>query len=83
MACGIPVVSTRLEGMINYSGKTDAVTYRELDESFVQAVIDLLESPALHDEKAKYGRNLVVSKGTWNEFVRDFAKLSESLIVKR
>jgi len=83
MACGIPVVSTRLEGMMNYSGETDAVTYRELDESFVQAVIDLLESPALSHEKAKSGRELVVSKGTWNEFVRNFAKLSESLVAKK
>jgi len=59
------------------------VTYRELDESFVQAVIDLLENPALRHGKAKSGRELVVSKGTWNEFVRNFAKLSESLVAKK
>jgi len=83
MACGIPVVSTRLSGMVDYSSQSEAVTYRNLDESFAQAVADLLENPALHDKKAKAGRDLVVSRGTWSEFVGDFTRMCESLVANK
>jgi glycosyltransferase involved in cell wall biosynthesis len=72
MSCGIPVVSTPLEGLMSYSNGSDAVTYRELDSLFVDAVIDLLAYSGKRKALGDAGRQLVESKGTWDEFVIDF-----------
>jgi glycosyltransferase involved in cell wall biosynthesis len=80
MSCGIPVVSTPLEGMMSYSNGSDAVTYRELDHSFVDAVIDLLADASKSKALGDAGRQLVESKGTWDEFVIDFQLQLQSLL---
>jgi len=80
LACGIPVVSTPLQGMMSYSQGTETVIYRELDETFVAAVIDLLDDENRNQRLGSAGRELVISKGTWQEFVRDFSHLAESLV---
>ena len=80
MSCGIPVVSTPLEGMMSYSNGSDAVTYRELDHSFVDAVIDLLADASKCKALGDAGRQLVESKGTWDEFVIDFQLQLQSLL---
>jgi len=80
MACGIPVVSTRLSGIVDYSSQSEAVTFRELDESFAQAVADLLENPALHDKKAKAGRQFVQAKNNWSNCIVEFEERIAHLI---
>ncbi|NDA97440.1 MAG: glycosyltransferase, partial [Actinobacteria bacterium] len=67
MACGIPVVSTPLQGMMNYSQGTDTVIYRALDESFVEAVSELLSDTARRKKLGVAGRDLVTSKGSWQD----------------
>ena len=83
MACGIPVVSTPLQGMMSYSQGTETVTYRELDESFVNAVCDLLSDTAKRQNLGVAGRDLVISKGTWQDFVRDFSDLAHNLVTNQ
>jgi glycosyltransferase involved in cell wall biosynthesis len=80
MSCGIPVVSTSLEGMMSYSNGSNAVTYRELDGSFVDAVIDLLADSSKRKALGDAGRQLVESKGTWDEFVINFQLQLQSLL---
>ena len=80
MSCGIPVVSTPLEGMMSYSNGSDAVIYRELDASFVDAVIDLLADSSKRKTLGDAGRQLVESKGTWQEFVADFQSRLQNLV---
>ena len=80
LACGIPVVSTPLQGMMSYSQGTETVIYRELDETFVAAVIELLADENRNQRLGSAGRELVISKGTWQEFVHDFSHLAESLV---
>lgn len=82
MSCGIPVVSTPLHGMISYSNGSSAVTYRDLDESFVAGVAELLADSAKRKVAGQAGRELVISKGTWQEFVRDFSILAQDLVFK-
>ena len=83
MSCGIPVVSTPLEGMMSYSNGSDAVIYRELDGSFVDAVIELLADSSKRKALGDAGRQLVESKGTWDEFAIDFQFQLQSLLNTR
>ncbi len=83
IACGVPVVSTPLQGMMSYSKGSDTVIYRELDVSFVDAVIDLLNNPIKSKEIGLASRELVISKGTWQDFVAEFSSLAQNLMAKR
>ena len=80
MSCGIPVVSTPLKGMMSYSQGSDAVTYSELNSSFVDAVIDLLADSNKRNILGNAGRLLVESKGTWQEFVTDLHSQLQNLV---
>lgn len=80
MSCGIPVVSTPLKGMMSYSQGSNAVTYSELNSSFVDAVIDLLGDSNKRNILGNAGRLLVESKGTWQEFVTDFHSQLQNLV---
>ncbi len=83
MASAIPVVSTPLQGMMSYSQGSDTVIYRELDGSFVQAIAELLADSGRRNQVGSSGRQLVAAKGTWSEFIRDFASLAEKLVINR
>ena len=83
MACGIPVVSTPLQGMMGYSQGTDTVIYRELDESFVDAVSDLLSDATKRQNLGAAGRNLVTSKGSRQDFVDKFSELAQNVVTTK
>ena len=83
MACGIPVVSTPLQGMMNYSHGTDTVVYRNLDPSFVEAVVNLLADTTKSQVLGEAGRNLVAAKGSWQDFVDNFANLAQKVSVTK
>jgi glycosyltransferase involved in cell wall biosynthesis len=83
MACGIPVVSTPLQGMTNYSQGSDTVVYRNLDPSFVEAVADLLADSTKSQILGVAGRNLVTAKGSWQDFVDNFANLAQKVSVTK
>lgn len=82
IACGIPVVSTPLEGIMSYSKGSDTVIYRDLDASFVDAVINLLNNPTKSKEIGLASRELVISKGTWQDFVTEFSSLAQNLVTR-
>jgi glycosyltransferase involved in cell wall biosynthesis len=83
MACGIPVVSTPLQGMMNYSQGSDTFVYRNLDPSFVEAVADLLADSTKSQILGVAGRNLVTAKGSWQDFVDNFANLAQKVSVTK
>jgi glycosyltransferase involved in cell wall biosynthesis len=82
IACGVPVVSTPLEGIMSYSKGSDTVIYRDLDASFVDAVINLLNNPTKSKEIGLASRELVISKGTWQDFVTEFSSLAQNLVTR-
>ena len=82
IACGVPVVSTPLQGMMSYSEESDTVIYRDLDATFVDAVINLLNDPTKSKEIGLASRELVISKGTWQDFVTEFSSLAQNLVTK-
>ena len=69
--------------MMSYSKGSDTVIYRELDASFVDAVVDLLNNPTKSKEIGLASRELVISKGTWPDFVTEFSALAQNLVAKR
>ena len=83
MACGVPVVSTPLQGMMNYSQGTDTVVYRNLDPSFAEAVGDLLDDSTKSQVLGESGRNLVAAKGSWQDFVDNFADLAQNTLASK
>jgi glycosyltransferase involved in cell wall biosynthesis len=83
IACGVPVVSTPLEGMMSYSKGSDTVIYRDLDALFVDAVTELLNNPPKSKQIGLASRELVISKGTWQDFVAEFSSLAQNLMAKR
>ncbi|MFM9121165.1 MAG: glycosyltransferase, partial [Acidimicrobiaceae bacterium] len=70
-------------GMMSYSRGSDTVIYRDLDASFVDAVTELLNNPTKSKEIGLASRELVISKGTWQDFVAEFSSLAEKLVANR
>lgn len=83
MSCAIPVVSTPLRGMMNYSADSDAVDFKNLDESFINGVVDLLSDSNKQKIKGLAGRDLVISKGSWDQFIEDFQIIAKGLSLSK
>ena len=83
LACGIPVVSTPLKGLIGYTGDSKSVVYAPLGVEFVQAVNDLLLNKPKRDQLSVAGRELVASKGNWQEFTTEFVELCQSVLARK
>jgi hypothetical protein len=69
--------------MMNYSQGSDTVVYRNLDPSFVEAVADLLADSTKSQILGVAGRNLVTAKGSWQDFVDNFADLAQNVLATR
>ncbi len=83
LACGIPVVSTPLKGLISYTGDSKSVVYAPLGVEFVDAVNDLLLNKPKRDQLSVAGRELVASKGNWQEFTTEFVELCQSVLARK
>ena len=83
LACGIPVVSTPLKGLISYTGDSKSVVYAPLGVEFVHAVSDLLLNKPKRDQLSVAGRELVASKGNWQEFTTEFVELFQSVLARK
>ena len=83
LACGIPVVSTPLKGLISYTGDSKSVVYAPLGVEFVQAVNDLLLNKSERDLLSVAGRELVASKGDWQQFTPDFVELCQTVLARK
>ena len=83
LACGIPVVSTPLKGLISYTGDSKSVVYAPLFVEFVDAVNDLLLNKPKRDQLSVAGTELVASKGNWQEFTTEFVELCQSVLARK
>ena len=83
LACGIPVVSTPLKGLISYTGDSKSVVYAPLGVEFVDVVNDLLLNKPKRDQLSVAGRELVASKGNWQEFTTEFVELCQSVLARK
>jgi glycosyltransferase involved in cell wall biosynthesis len=83
LACGIPVVSTPLKGLISYTGDSKSVVYAPLDVEFVHAVNDLLQNKPEREKLSIKGRKLIASKGNWQDFTTEFVELCQSVMARK
>jgi glycosyltransferase involved in cell wall biosynthesis len=83
LACGISVVSTPLKGLVAYTGDSNSVVYASLDVEFVQAVNDLLHNKQKRDWLSVAGRELIASKGNWQDFTGEFVELCQSVLARK
>jgi hypothetical protein len=68
---------------MNYSQGSDTFVYRNLYPSFVEAVVDLLADSTKSQILGQAGRNLVTAKGSWQDFVDNFANLAQRVSVTK
>jgi len=80
LACGIPVVSTPLKGLISYTGDSKSVVYAPLGVEFIHAVNDLLQNKPERDKLSVAGIELIASKGNWQDFTAEFVELCQSVL---
>jgi len=70
LACGVPVVSTRLPGTVDIlSGVEDGVLYAEDSIEFVEQIIYLLADNSMHEQVAKAALNCINKKFSWTSTI--------------
>jgi glycosyltransferase involved in cell wall biosynthesis len=72
LACGVPVIGTRVGGIPTFvhDRKTGILVEPRSPEALAGAIDQLLRDPALRDQMAKAGRDLVVHQFTWDRAAR-------------
>ena len=81
LACGLPTISTPLRGLMAYTGdKSDAIIYRCLDSTFVDAIDELIKNRALQGSLSINARELVARKSNWSDCIVRFEELLTSLV---
>ena len=83
LACGIPVVSTPLKGLISYTGDSKSVVYAPLGIEFINAVNDLLLNKPKRVRLSVEGRKLIASRGDWQDFTTEFIELCQSVMARK
>ena len=84
LACGLPTVSTPLSGLVAYSKQnTDSgIVFRDLDQSFVQTVIELLDDGAMRKKLGAHAREMVKTHNYWPNAISRFERLLAGLVQK-
>ena len=84
LACGLPTISTPLRGLMAYTGdNSDAIVYRKLDSTFVDAICELVKSRNRRLSLSIQARELVINRSSWANCILRFEDLITSLVVKR
>ena len=81
MACGKPVVASRLEGFeILEKQKAGILVEPENPEDLAKAIIKLLEDKKLREEMGGNGREYVVKNHSWENVAKKVAEVCESTV---
>ncbi len=84
LACGLPTISTPLRGLMSYTGdSSDAIVYRKLDLSFVDAICELLKDQDRRTRLSIKARELVVYRSSWANCIVRFENLLTSLVAEK
>jgi glycosyltransferase involved in cell wall biosynthesis len=84
LACGLPTVSTPLSGLVVYSKQNteSGIVFRDLDQSFVQTVIELLDDGAMRKKLGVHAREIVEARNHWPDAISRFEQLLAGLVQK-
>jgi glycosyltransferase involved in cell wall biosynthesis len=72
LCCGIPVVATPVDGLAGLVPEGQGVIYRDLDMSFVEAVMDLINNQTLRDDLSSEARAAAEKYLSWARNVTEF-----------
>ena len=74
LACGIPTVSTPLEGLTAFTGKKsdNGIVYSDLSAVFVAEVANLLSDPEKRTRMSQQARRFVELKNNWSNCIVEF-----------
>ncbi len=79
LCCGIPTVATPVDGLVGLIPENHGVIYRELDQSFVDAVGQLLEGDDMRSEMSQKARALAEEKLDWSLNLTKFEQTLQNL----
>ena len=77
MACGKPVIATKLPGVVKEFGEGHGVIYVDRPEDVLNKAIELIENGTVKEEGLKARR--FVKKYNWEDIVNDFEEVLEEL----
>ncbi len=80
LACGLPVVSTRLTGLQGLVPDGQGVVYRNLDDGFTRAVSDLLIDDTARHQQINRARRSIVAKCDWDICLPQFTFLLSDIL---
>jgi len=75
LACALPVVCTPLDGLRGLVADGDGITYRNLDESFTDAVINLLSDDAARLAQQSRARAAIETACNWDSCLKQFTDM--------
>jgi len=83
LACGLPVVSTRLAGLQGLVPDGQGVVYQNLDDGFTRAVSHLLLDDAARYQQVDRARGSIAEKCNWDICLLQFTDLLEKIVKNR
>ena len=77
-------MSTPLSGLVAYSKQNteSGIVFRDLDQSFVQTVIELLDDGAMRKKLGAHAREIVKTYNYWPNAISRFEQLLAGLVQK-
>lgn len=80
LCCGIPTVATPVDGLAGLIPDGNGVDYRKLDESFAEAVLDLLSNPERRSMLSVQARRIAEDQLRWKSNIKRFEDVLRSLV---
>jgi glycosyltransferase involved in cell wall biosynthesis len=74
LCCGIPTIATPVEGLCGLVADGEGVIYRELNQDFVTAIIEVLHDEGYNSMKIR-ARESAVEKVSWAVNILKFEEL--------
>jgi glycosyltransferase involved in cell wall biosynthesis len=73
-----------LSGLVVYSKQSteSGIVFRDLDQSFVQTVIELLDDEAMRKKLGAHAREIVEARNHWPDAISRFEQLLAGLVQK-
>jgi glycosyltransferase involved in cell wall biosynthesis len=82
MACGLPVVATDVGGVSDYCSHKNAILLKNSNaDSYVEAILRILNNKTILTEMGDQSRQLIESKFSWNvissQVIQLYKKISQ------
>jgi len=84
LACGLPTISTPISGLVAYTGReSKGIIYRNLDQSFIDAISELLVNHEQQHDLSIHARALVEERSSWSNCILRFEQILDELVAQK